>query len=224
MIRIITNENIMINAHYIASFAALRHKVFVERLGWEMPVATKSKGLEYDRFDTKDAIYIVICNDNDEVVAGVRLLKTTKPCILIDCFPDLANDVVPAAERVWEVTRFVVDPDAARTQSGASLGTQLVWALQSYGLMAGLTSFVSVSYASMERLFRSVGCRFRRLGPPRRIDERLVVALSFEIAEDILASVEGRLFAPAEPAVTVPAAAYLAGQAHAPNRPVLVAA
>jgi acyl-homoserine lactone synthase len=195
MIRVITSANIASNAHYVAAFAALRHRVLIERLGWDMKPA--AKGFEYDRFDTSDAVYLVVCDEADDVVAGVRLLKTTKPCVLAECFPQLAEGGIPVSEAVREVTRFVVDPEAAKLAGHRALGTKLVWALQSYGLMAGLSSFVSVSYAGMERLLGSVGCRFRRLGSPRTIDGRLVVALSFEIAEDILAKVEGRLFAPA---------------------------
>jgi N-acyl-L-homoserine lactone synthetase len=198
MIRVVTSANIASNAHYVAAFAALRHRVLIERLGWDMKSA--AQGFEYDRFDTSDAVYLLVCNEEDNVVAGVRLLKTTSPCVLADCFPQLAEGAIPASEAVWEVTRFVVDPDAAKAAGNRALGTKLVWALQSYGLMAGLSSFVSVSYAGMERLLGSVGCRFRRLGSPRTIDGRVVVALSFEIAEDILAKVEGRLFAPAAPA------------------------
>jgi len=202
MIRIITSANIACNAHYVAAFAALRHRVLVERLGWDMPLA--AKGFEYDRFDTSNAVYLVVCNETDEVVAGARLLKTTQPCLIGDCFPELAAGGVPACEKVWEVTRFVVDPCAARETGHRALGTQLVWALQSYGLMAGLNQFVSVSYAGMERLLKSVGCRFRRLGAPRAIDGRVVVGLSFDIAEDILAKVEGRLHAPIQALPALP--------------------
>jgi N-acyl-L-homoserine lactone synthetase len=183
------------NAHYVAGFAALRHRVFVERLGWDVGPAAQAKGFEYDRFDTSDAIYIVICDADDKVIAGVRLLKTTQPFVLSDCFPELADEAIPVSETVWEVTRFVVDPEAARSLGAHVLNTQLVWALQSYGLMAGFSSFVSVSYAGMERLLGSLGCRFRRLGSPRTVEGRRVVALAFEIGQDVLDSVEGRLFA-----------------------------
>jgi N-acyl-L-homoserine lactone synthetase len=197
MIRIITSANIASNAHYVAAFAGLRHRVFVERLGWDVGASGTAKGYEYDRFDTSEAIYIVICNADDEVIAGVRLLKTTQPFVLSDCFPGLAEEAIPASDKVWEVTRFVVDPEAARSFGAHLLNAQLVWALQSYGLMAGFSSFVSVSYAGMERLLGSLGCRFRRLGSPRTMEGRRVVALTFEIGQDILDSVERWLFATA---------------------------
>jgi N-acyl-L-homoserine lactone synthetase len=184
--------------------------VFVERLGWNVGSSPTTKGCEYDRFDTSDAIYIVVCNADDEVVAGLRLLKTTQPFVLSDCFPGLAEEAIPTSEKVWEVTRFVVDPEAARNLGAHVLNTQLVWALQSYGLMAGFSSFVSVSYAGMERLLGSLGCRFRRLGSPRTMDGRRVVALHFEIGQDILACVEERLYART---TQVTAAAPLASQA-----------
>ena len=165
MIRVITNHNMAINAQYIAGFAALRHQVFVERLGWDL--SSSSKNYEYDQFNRGDAIYIVVCNDDDQVIAGLRLLNTTCPFLLTVCCPDLADTGnVPVGETVWEVTRFVVDPCPQRTAGCGDLTTQLVWALQSYGLLHGFTQFISVSYVGMERLLRSVGCRFSRLGAP----------------------------------------------------------
>jgi len=214
MIRIITKANIACYAHYIVAFAALRHRVFVERLGWNVGSPPNAKGLEYDRFDSGDAIYIVVCNADDEVIAGVRLLKTTQPFVLSECFPGLAEEAIPISEKVWEATRFVVDPFAARNLGAHMLNSQLVWALQSYGLMAGFSGFVSVSYAGMERLLGSLGCRFRRLGSPRIVEGRRVVALTFEIGQDILETVEARLHARGNQ-ITVPgrAAAHLASNA-----------
>jgi N-acyl-L-homoserine lactone synthetase len=203
----------------------LRHRVFVERLGWDVPPATQSKGFEYDRFDTSDTIYMVNCNENDEVVAGLRLLKTTRPFVLADCFPDLADETIPTSETIWEVSRFVVDPCAARSAGAHALNAQLVWALHSYGLMAGFSNFVSVSYAGMERLLAGFGCVFRRLGSPRTIDGRRVVALLIDITEEIVASLEGRLLSPAlrASAERVPSAAVLASLSQPAARPILIA-
>ncbi len=202
MIRVITKHNMATNAQYVAGFAALRHRVFVERLGWDL--SSPSRGFEYDRYDNSDAIYMVVCNDDDVVVAGLRLLSTTCPFLLADCCPELAKTgAIPVGETIWEVTRFVVDPCPVRTAGCRDLTIQLVWALQSYGLARGFSRFVSVSYAGMERLLRAVGCRFSRLAAPHREDGRTVVPLEFEISEQVLASVERRLLTargPTQPA------------------------
>ena len=223
MIRVIDKENFATHAHYIAAFAALRHRVFVERLGWTMKDAPAAKGFEYDCYDTSDATYMVICNADDEVVAGLRLLKTTQPFLLAQCFPDLDDGTLPQSTTVWEVTRFVVDPCPIRTAGCKDLGTQLVWALQSYGLMRGLTSFVSVSYAGMERLLRSAGCRFRRLAEPRRTDGRTIVPLEFEISEHVLMAVEQHLPKPAETAARPVAAAWMLHSVPPTALPILAA-
>jgi N-acyl-L-homoserine lactone synthetase len=224
MIRVITSANYASNAQYLAGFAALRHRVFVERLGWDVPAAIQSKGFEYDRFDTSDTIYMVTCNENDEVVAGLRLLKTTQPFVLAECFPGLAEETIPTSDTIWEVSRFVVDPCAARSAGAHALNTQLVWALHSYGLMAGFSHFVSVSYAGMERMLGGFGCRFRRLGSPRTMDGRRVVALMIDIAEDIVATLEGRLVCPQTgQAGPAPGAAMLPGRAQPAARPLLIA-
>jgi N-acyl-L-homoserine lactone synthetase len=221
MIRIITNKTIAVNAHYCAAFAALRHRVFVQRLGWTMDLATTSKGLEYDRFDTADATYILVCDADDQVAAGLRLLKTTAPCILFDCFPDLLAGPMPRSDRVMEVTRFVVDPVMARREEGPALVTRLLWGLFSYGLREGLDAFVSVSYAAMERKLRACGCRFRRLGAPRLVDGRLVVALAFDITEAVVAAIASRLTAPCAVEDAASVEAVIARQSiPQPGRPI----
>ncbi|WP_342627773.1 acyl-homoserine-lactone synthase [Nguyenibacter vanlangensis] len=196
MIKIITCANIACNAQYVASFAKLRYRVFVERLGWTAPDQSSALGFEYDRFDTKDAIYILVCNAQSEVIAGVRLIKTTSHFLLAQLFPTLDPQAIPTGEDVLEVTRFVVEPNRERLGGCSDPVGQLVMALQEFGLNNSLRNFISVSYAGMERLLSQAGCRFARLGGPQRFDGRMAVPLKFEISKDVLSAVQNRLGTP----------------------------
>ena len=193
MIHVITRDNYAANAQYLAGFAALRHKVFIERLAWTIPNNEAAGCYEYDAFDTSDAVYIVVSNGAGDVLAGLRLLPTDRPCLLDQLFPELSHVLRMSGTPAWEVTRFVTDPTERPQPGAAALVPTLVWALQSWGLANGLGCFVSASFVGMERLLRTTGCLFRRLQTPRSFDGRAVVPLQFEVSDDILSRVESRM-------------------------------
>lgn len=187
MIKVINSDNINRNAHYIASFAMLRHRVFVEKLRWDLPSQDGSIGYEYDKYDTDDATYILVCNGLN-VVAGVRLLKTTKRFLLGELYAHLESSAVPTGDDVLEITRFVVEPDRTRLGSITDPVCELVVALLEYGVANSLRNFISVSYAGMERILARTGCQIGRLGAPLRFDGRTTLPLKFFISEEILST------------------------------------
>ncbi|WP_218064132.1 acyl-homoserine-lactone synthase [Nguyenibacter vanlangensis] len=230
MIKVVNAKNINPNVHYIASFARLRHRVFIEKLRWNLPLHDDASGHEYDSYDTEDATYILVCN-GVEVVAGVRLIKTTQRFLLGELFPHLERTVVPTGKDVLEVTRFVVEPERERLGSVTDPVGELVVALLEYGVANRLRNFISVSYAGMERLLARTGCQIGRLGSPLRFDGRMTVPLKFDISREILTAAKARLSglavvaAPTERAAPVPADLPMASRttSHAGRYPARVA-
>ncbi|WP_205700990.1 acyl-homoserine-lactone synthase [Jeongeupia sp. USM3] len=161
--------------------ARFRHKVFVQRLGWELPGV--SNGLESDQYDRADTLYITLRSAQDEVVGCARLLSTTGPYLLKDHFPQLLGSAhVPCSSKVWELSRLAADRPA-----GAGAG-EFEWAI--HRLLAetvrvayekGAHQLIGVTYASMERLFGRIGVKAHRVGPSERIDGRMVVASRIEL-------------------------------------------
>ncbi|TRD17795.1 acyl-homoserine-lactone synthase [Palleronia caenipelagi] len=193
MIQVIDCNQTHVNLDDLSDFFRFRHRVFRERLGWEMPSLSHDDGEEVDQFDTDTAVYMLHRDESGEVVAGLRLLPTDRPYLLGDCFGDMIDGTAPRHSRVYEVTRLAVDPDAARKKSTSAYLKVLIWGLMQWGLEHGVAGYVSLSYLGMERLLRHSGCRFQRLSAVQPIAGRKSVALQFEIASDIRDCCQGQI-------------------------------
>jgi acyl-homoserine lactone synthase len=80
----------------------LRHRLFYEELQWDV---NSNDGMEYDEFDRDDTVYIIYEEDGN-IFACFRLLPTTKPYMLSEIFHELAEDYIPRASNVWELSRY----------------------------------------------------------------------------------------------------------------------
>src|SRR5436305_7495939 len=80
-----------------------RKRVFVDRLGWEVPVVAGE--FEIDQFDTDDAVYFLALDANGTQLGSCRLLPTTRPHLMSEVFPHLCERGVPTGPDVWEITR-----------------------------------------------------------------------------------------------------------------------
>jgi N-acyl-L-homoserine lactone synthetase len=194
MIQVIDRTNAHQHQDVLHAFAALRYQVFVERLGWRIPC--REPGREEDQFDDEHAIYVAVLDSVGNLLGGARLLDTSRRSLLAEVFPHLVSGPAPADPKVFEVTRFVV---AAPQQSGETRGgacMELLWGLQAYGIWAGLSHLVSVSYLSMEPILRRAGYRFCRMGAVQEIDGSRVAALQHDVNAGVLESARRRVSAP----------------------------
>ncbi|MCZ0962945.1 acyl-homoserine-lactone synthase [Paracoccus benzoatiresistens] len=115
--------------HLVAAYLKLRKEVFVDRLDWPLFHADE---LEFEQYDSFYTTYIVACQ-GDEVVGGARLRRTdqrsTGGCLrysymirdaYLGLLPGLPNDLCfempPESDRVWELTRMVVNGPKAITR------------------------------------------------------------------------------------------------------------
>lgn len=110
MIYAVSWENAHLFGAVIPSLLRLRHKSFVERQKYKVPVYN---GMEYDQYDTPAAIYLVwIDSFDNEVKAVSRLCPTDRPYMLKDLWPHIVTDAnLPSSKFIWEGTRFAVDKD-----------------------------------------------------------------------------------------------------------------
>ena len=98
----------------------LRRQVFVEQLGWDVPVCEIG---EIDQYDRQDTFYIVAERDG-ECVGGLRLNPTTskfmyrgkeysymirdaKLGLLPSISTDIMTDEAPQRRTTWEMTRVI---------------------------------------------------------------------------------------------------------------------
>lgn len=170
----------------------LRHRVFRERQGWD--VGTWN-GMEIDEFDSAELnpIYFVCRDEEDEVVASVRLLPSTGPNMLRDVFYGLMDgEPVPAREGLWELSRFAVDADPT-TQLGLKAfnryTAELLCALGEWGIPNGMDEVVAVYDIMIGRLLRRIGARPIWLSKRNRIGNCITVAASYEISDASLETI-----------------------------------
>lgn len=160
---------------------AARKSVFVDRLGWDVPVIADK--YEIDQFDAATATYLVLLGEGDQHRASARLLRTDAPHILSDLFPALCTGPVPVGAEILEITRFCIDPSLARSEQRIARN-QLVTALVEYALSARIATYTAVATTSWFRQISRFGWNCTALGPSRRLLGEDLVAMRIDIDQD----------------------------------------
>lgn len=178
---IVTGTPADLSVEIMAGVARYRHRVFVEKLGWQLRC---ENALEYDQFDRDDTVYVVAHNAHHEVVGTARLLPTTRPYLLDEVFPQLLHGMAPPhSPDVWELSRFAavdfsVQGSSALAQFSSPIAVGLLQASLECAARHGAKRFITVSPLGVERLLRIAGFRAHRLAPPVIVDGNPVFACS----------------------------------------------
>lgn len=166
------------------AIAQYRHRIFIERLGWQLPV---ENGMERDQFDRPDTVYVIARDANGAICGCARLLPTTRPYLLGDVFPNLLPDSpVPCDENIWELSRFAaasIDPAAESATDAARNTRALLAASIRSAAQQGARRLITVSPLGVERLLNRMGVNAHRAGPPVLVDGKPVFACWIEIDE-----------------------------------------
>lgn len=167
---------------------AFRHRIFHERLGWEV---TSDHGMEYDHFDELNPVYL-LARDQRKLVEGCwRILPTTGPYMLKDTFPQLlCGQDAPAAEDIWELSRFAVEPAEGAECQQAQLNRVAMDMMRSayeFAIEHGISRYVTVTSVALERLMKKAGVPLYRFGDGKaqRIGKVLTVACWIDIDENL---------------------------------------
>ena len=177
---ILTGNSRELCAGVMTDLSRYRHKVFVEKLGWELNC---TDGQELDQFDGPHARYVIGRNSRNDIIASARLLPTTQPYLLSEVFPYVLNGrPVPSSPEIWELSRFAsVDftvstvPRIAR-RSEQSIAIELLRACMAYAAAQGARRLITVSPIGIERLLQRAGIVMRRAGPPTLINGHPIFA------------------------------------------------
>jgi N-acyl-L-homoserine lactone synthetase len=148
--------------HHLGAF---RHKVFVQRLHWEIPGVSHDATSEWDEFDGGSTVHLVALSADDEVRGCARLMPTTGPYLLRDVFPELAGQsgAPPSSTSIWEMSRFAGSglPDH---RTGSTSGMSLFPYAMALALSFGATCVIGVVSRSVARLYRHFGLDLRVIG------------------------------------------------------------
>jgi len=163
-----------------------RHKVFHERLGWEVPV---QDGIERDSYDDLEPIYLVAKNAYGEVEGCWRLLPTTGPYMLKDTFAQLlGGDPAPQDPTIWEMSRLAVLPSRSHERVQVALNPitfDLIRTVYEFSVRNGIRQYVLVTSVAVERLLTRIGFPIHRFAghKPQYVGKVRTVACYLDINE-----------------------------------------
>lgn len=167
-----------------------RYRVFVEHAGWQLPTQQR---LEFDQFDTPQAVHLVNRASDGGIAGLLRLLPTMAPYMIERLWPDLlAYAPQPRSPRIWEVTRLGTDPDLRPHERGQAVA-ELVTACLEYGIDHGISDMLAVMTEEHARkVVVGLGWGFERCGPARVVGASEVIALRLRVSPSALANVRER--------------------------------
>jgi len=140
MIHVVTPENEHFYQNEMDQAYRLRHKVFVEELGWEN--LRKQDGREIDQFDTKHAVNMLYI-EGGKVLGYQRLLPSTRPHLLSEVMPELCEVERPVGAHIWEISRHCVAPGHRSGGRFANpVANALGTALVEWGLECGISKYI----------------------------------------------------------------------------------
>jgi acyl homoserine lactone synthase len=194
MIFVIEKNNAHKYSNLVDKMHRLRARIFHDRLGWDVRVVD---GKERDKYDDEGPVYIIYADDEAREVKGsLRLLPTTGPTLLSDCFADTLPDAaLLSAPTIWEATRFCIDDSLLDRDSPDGLffaSSVMIAALGDVAVSAGIESIVANFDASALRLYRRVGCEIDILGCTLRYGLPIYLGL-FPVSESLLRNLKRRL-------------------------------
>ena len=194
MIVVIEENNARQYSNLVDKMHRLRARVFHDRLGWDVRVVD---GKERDKYDDEGPVYIIYTDDEArEVIGSMRLLPTTGPTLLADCFADTIPDAaLLSAPTIWEVTRFCIDDrllDRGSTDGLFFTTSVMIAALGDVAVGAGIESIVANFDTSALRLYRRVGCEIDILGSTLRYGTPIYLGL-FPVSKFLLGNLKRRL-------------------------------
>lgn len=204
MLTILVGTSSQLQVDVESDLAAYRHKVFVETLGWDLPIS--DSGFERDQFDRPDTVYVVAKDARQQICGCARLLSTTQTYLLDSIFPELMDgQPLPRSPQVWELSRYttqIVSGETATRDEARERFRLLLKAVVEAARERGAERLITFSFMGVERLARGIGIHTHRIGPPKLIDGRPVLAFWIELDAQTISALQ----APAAPMDSAPLA------------------
>jgi len=191
MIDLISAPNLMFFPDLAAQMFRLRHRVFKERLGWDV---SSHNGMERDSYDALNPVYLISSDANGSVNGCWRFLPTTGPYMLKDTFPSLLeSNAAPCDPAIWETSRFIVDDGSVSKPDLRALSrvtVELFCGLGEFCESHGLSEIVTVHDLRIARLIlRVVGYEPKWSSAVHTVGRSKAVAARYDVKPRILEQV-----------------------------------
>ncbi len=189
MIHEITWANAHLHQGALYDSHRLRHKIFVDRTGYDVPTFD---GAEYDQFDTPATVYLVHRGATGAVDGIARLVPTSRPYMIQELWPHLIYGAPPSNPKIWEGSRFGVDRSLP-PQQRREVSRKLVAACQEFGLKRGIDAMIVLMPPFILRtVIEAAGCVLSAMGPVSSLGNIPVQAASVEISLQQLQSIRSK--------------------------------
>lgn len=170
----------------------LRHKEFVERLGYKVPTYN---GMEYDQYDTPAAVYFAWLDVHQRIRAGTRIAPTNRPYMIKDLWPQTVQQIaLPCSFQTWEATRLFIDKDLDKTEHKLAHG-EILCAYLEFALRFGISSYIGTAPPGLWKYtFLKSGWPVEFVGNPTEIDysEKIITGL-MPVSDRILGNVREQM-------------------------------
>ena len=176
---VLSYHNIHEHGTVFIEFLRARHAVFIQEKRWPLP---EEDGMEFDQYDTPHSRWVVILDEQNKILAGFRMTRTTAQCgaysymirdahrgLLDTIPPEILSEAAPQCETVWECTRAFVAPDvppACRSRVRRFMIESFLPSVRS----VGGTDLVTLTSPLWKRWMPMHGISGRALGPVVNID------------------------------------------------------
>jgi acyl-homoserine lactone synthase len=189
MIHIVTPENEHLYRDEMDQVYRLRHKVFVEEMGWK--ALAKPDGREIDQFDTKHAVNMLYI-EGKEVLGYQRLLPSTRPHLLSEILSELCEVERPVGAHIWEISRHCVAPGhRAGGRYANPVANALATALVEWGSECGISQYIiEIDPVGILPLIQ-LHFQLMPLGLPKNINGKDVIALTMSFGSWTLREMRG---------------------------------
>lgn len=160
-----------------------RKEVFVDLLGWDVPVLDGR--YELDHFDDVHARYLILLGAEGRHRASTRLLPTRRTHILDGLFGALCEDRPPRGEHIYEVTRFCLDRHQ-RASERREARDRLVAGLADFAVASGIEAYTGVADLAWFDQIRDFGWKCAALGDSRHYGAQRLIAFRIDIEADTI--------------------------------------
>lgn len=182
MLHIVTKRNRELYRDEMADLFRIRKTVFVDDLGWQLPV---TNGLEIDRYDDDRAVYGLAFDAAGRVTMGARYRPTDDHAMLTDVFPHAVDPRFGpvTGPEVWEITRGMCLESGRQPHNLMRRAIQALAPIE-YALAHGVRWLIAFAEVRLVPLAIAMGWRIELLGEPTPFGEGVGIAFRIEVSDD----------------------------------------
>jgi N-acyl-L-homoserine lactone synthetase len=165
MLYLIDPDNYHLHKEDLDNMYRLRHKVFFEKMNWQV---SSKNGMEKDEYDENDMYYLIYKDEKGIIRGCVRFIEMTNNCMFDGPFkfalPNVEDFKKP---RYWELSRLAVDcdyDDTYTTEMSQHISLNLISGYLYFGLeLEQIECTLTISYPQTLELYKSYGLLFSQL-------------------------------------------------------------